>query len=133
MSNSTDPESPSAVISWEIPTAVDNAAADEDPVVSCIPESGSTFTIGVTNVTCEAVDTNGNRATCDFSVNVTGTYGSGLGVISHMTYLKSPKYWVQYYLEKFGTIRVNILGQECRGYSTYTSPRSPEFSVQLYY
>lgn len=38
--------------------------------VSCSPESGTTFPIGLTPVTCTATDTLSRTATCSFSVNV---------------------------------------------------------------
>lgn len=60
------------MVSWNVPTAEDNA--DEDPVVVCTPESGSAFTMGVTGVWCEAVDMYGNRAECGFIVDVIGEH-----------------------------------------------------------
>ncbi len=66
----TDPEQPTAVATWTNPTATDNTGGI--PHVSCYPESGTAFPIGVNNVTCYAVSTNGLVATCDFDVIVTG-------------------------------------------------------------
>ncbi len=39
--------------------------------ISCTPPSGSTFGLGVTEVTCIALDAIGNADTCSFNVNVT--------------------------------------------------------------
>ena len=58
------------MLTWDIPTAVDNA--DPSVRVACIPEPGSEFAVGVTDVVCEATDKNKNTAVCIFSVNVTG-------------------------------------------------------------
>ena len=41
--------------------------------VSCIPQLGTNFSIGQTEVSCEAVDGSGNRAECSFQLNVIGT------------------------------------------------------------
>jgi hypothetical protein len=43
----------------------------EGATVSCNPPSGSIFQLGVTEVTCIAVDAAGNEDTCAFNVNVT--------------------------------------------------------------
>jgi len=37
---------------------------------ACVPPSGSVFPVGTTTVTCTAVDTSGNTATCSFNVAV---------------------------------------------------------------
>jgi hypothetical protein len=39
--------------------------------------SGSSFPVGVTNVTCTATDTSGNRATCGFTITVSGGTPTG--------------------------------------------------------
>ena len=62
-----------AVVSWSHPHAVDNT--ESNPVVACTPDSsGYKFTIGITEVVCEAIDSNGNIAKCVFTVNVTGLF-----------------------------------------------------------
>lgn len=43
---------------------------DPAPVVTCEPPSGSAFPIGVTEVTCTAVDSVGNTSTCSFTVTL---------------------------------------------------------------
>ena len=52
-------------------SATDNA--DPQPVISYDPQSGSTFPIGTTPVTCTATDSSGNFATATFSVTVEDT------------------------------------------------------------
>ena len=52
---------------WDDPTASDNSGK---VIVTCDPPSGTTFPIGYTDVTCEAVDYSKNKAECSFSVNV---------------------------------------------------------------
>ncbi|MFL6216136.1 MAG: HYR domain-containing protein [Blastocatellia bacterium] len=59
----------SAVINYPPPTATDNQPG---VVVTCAPPSGSTFPLGVSTVICVATDVSGNRATCGFSVSLTG-------------------------------------------------------------
>ena len=72
MTASTDPRNSTALLTWDSPTVIDQSAADV--FISCTPESGSEFPIGITEVVCEAVDSSGSEATCGFSVNVTGMY-----------------------------------------------------------
>jgi len=59
----------SAVVSYPAATVTDNVPG---AIVSCSPASGSIFTVGVTTVTCTATDAAGNKATCTFSVTLTG-------------------------------------------------------------
>ncbi|MBM3779083.1 MAG: HYR domain-containing protein [Acidimicrobiia bacterium] len=54
-------------------TASATDIADSDPVVTCVPPSGSTFPIGTTTVTCTALDDAGLSAGGGFSVNVVVT------------------------------------------------------------
>ena len=70
-SRATDEGKPTAMVEWEPPVVSDNSG---NVSVTCDPKSGTNFTIGQTPVTCAAVDGNGNRAVCSFSVNVTGKY-----------------------------------------------------------
>jgi hypothetical protein len=55
-------------VSWTDPTAADNC--DPAPSVSCVPMSGSFFSVGTTPVTCTATDACGNEDTCSFNVTV---------------------------------------------------------------
>ncbi len=57
-----------SVVTYSV-TAVDDV--DAEPVVACIPASGTTFGIGATTVTCTASDTAGNTASSTFTVTVT--------------------------------------------------------------
>ena len=59
-----------AMVEWEGPKASDNSGNVSH--IICNPQSGTNFTIGQTDVICEAVDGSGNRASCSFQVNVTG-------------------------------------------------------------
>lgn len=57
-----------AVATWSDPTVSDIV---NGPVsVSCSPESGSTFALGTTAVTCSATDTAGNSASVTFDITV---------------------------------------------------------------
>jgi hypothetical protein len=49
--------------------------ADDDPLVTCIPASGSTFALGTTTVNCTAVDQHGNSVERSFPVTVEDTTG----------------------------------------------------------
>jgi hypothetical protein len=60
-----------AVVTFTLPTATD--AVDPNPVVECAPESGSTFVLGSTEVTCTATDFSDNRVSDSFSVTVEDT------------------------------------------------------------
>ena len=57
----------SAVVSYQIPIAVDNCPG---PAVLCTPPSGSSFPAGVTSVTCVATDASSNKDSCSFTVTV---------------------------------------------------------------
>ena len=72
MTQPTDPGRFTAVVTWTDPAAVDNV--DPNPTISCTPVSGSEFVVGITEVVCEASDSNENRDECAFNVNVTGLY-----------------------------------------------------------
>ncbi|XP_033096376.1 hyalin-like [Anneissia japonica] len=60
-----------ATVTWSDPIVRDNV--DSGLSATCSPSSGSSFNVGETDVTCSAVDTDGNKASCSFSVNITGT------------------------------------------------------------
>ena len=51
-------------------SATDNCAVTN---VSCVPPSGSTFSVGTHAVHCTATDASGNTAACDFNVVVAGS------------------------------------------------------------
>ncbi|MFZ2975522.1 MAG: HYR domain-containing protein [Candidatus Moraniibacteriota bacterium] len=59
-----------AVVSFSV-TATDTDPAN--PVVTCVPASGSTFPMGATTVNCSATDTAGNTSTGSFVVTVRDT------------------------------------------------------------
>lgn len=61
-----------SVVNFTTPTATDNL---DGPIalVTCSPESGSTFPLGRTTVTCGAADSNGNTGSASFSVSVVDT------------------------------------------------------------
>ena len=69
-SRDTDPGNSTFVLTWDLPTAVDNV--DSSVRVACTPEPGSEFAVGVADVICEAADKNENVAMCIFTVNVKG-------------------------------------------------------------
>ena len=57
----------SAVVNYPPPTTSDNLPG---VTVVCSPQSGSSFPLGSTTVTCTATDAGGNRAVCSFTVGV---------------------------------------------------------------
>jgi len=57
----------STPVTWTAPTATDNCGVQS---VTCIPASGSPFSVGSTIVKCLATDTSGNSAECSFTVTV---------------------------------------------------------------
>ncbi len=56
----------SAVVNFTA-TVMDNCPG---AMVSCDPASGSSFPLGITTVTCAAVDASGNQAICSFTVTI---------------------------------------------------------------
>ncbi|KAJ8021040.1 Ovochymase-1 [Holothuria leucospilota] len=68
ITQNTDDESPTAVVSWEEPLAEDNSGVIDR--VESQPESGSEFMIGETEVTVLAYDAVGNIGVCTFTVTV---------------------------------------------------------------
>lgn len=68
----SDAEQDSALISWQSPVAIDNSGYI--PSISAEPAviSPSPFPIGVTTVNYTAEDLNKNKASCSFTVRVTG-------------------------------------------------------------
>ncbi len=61
-------DSAGATVSYPMPSAKD--VVDPAPALDCAPASGSTFTVGVTTVTCTASDASGNTSTASFDVEV---------------------------------------------------------------
>ena len=55
-------------VSWTAPTASD--IVDSNVAVTCFPNSGSTFPIGSTVVTCSATDDSNNNVQAQFTVTV---------------------------------------------------------------
>jgi hypothetical protein len=64
----TDLGNCNAAVNYTRPVASD--ICDSNVVVSCTPDSGSTFNIGTNAVTCTASDDSGNSASCQFQVIV---------------------------------------------------------------
>jgi probable HAF family extracellular repeat protein len=60
-----------AVVTYSAPTAVDEAGDSPAPTVSCTPDSGSTFVIGTTTVTCTASDADDTPSTVSGTFTVT--------------------------------------------------------------
>jgi len=60
-----------AVVTWAMPTAIDEAGDVPAPTVSCTPMSGSTFPLGTTTVTCTATSADDNPSTVSKSFTVT--------------------------------------------------------------
>jgi hypothetical protein len=63
-----DATSPAGAVVSYVATATDDR--DLEPTLACAPESGSTFAIGMTLVTCIATDADGNSASASFGVEV---------------------------------------------------------------
>ena len=70
VTQSTDPNQCSAVVTYPAPKANDNCGVGT-PV--CLPPSGSTFQKGTTTVNCTVSDSSGNTATCSFTVTINDT------------------------------------------------------------
>ena len=59
----------SPIVNFPVPTVVDNCPGSQ---VTCVPPSGTSFPVGVTNVICTARDATGVQASCGFTVTVNG-------------------------------------------------------------
>jgi hypothetical protein len=66
----TDPNLCTAVVNYAPSLATDNCPG---VTVVCTPPSGSTFSVGTTNVSCTATDAASNTSMCDFTVTVGDT------------------------------------------------------------
>ena len=66
----TEPNHSYATAAWADPQVIDNSG--QIPTITCDDESGSQFTIGETEVSCQAVDPAGNQATCTFTIKIKG-------------------------------------------------------------
>jgi hypothetical protein len=71
VSVNNEPNKCSAVVNYQLPTVSDNCPGVG--VVSCNPPVGSSFPIGITNVTCTVKDAANNQAQCSFKVTVKDT------------------------------------------------------------
>ncbi|MYL22039.1 HYR domain-containing protein, partial [Halobacillus litoralis] len=56
-----------AVVNYPAPIVTDNCPG---VISSCLPASGSFFPVGITEITCTAEDTSGNKAECTFNIRV---------------------------------------------------------------
>jgi hypothetical protein len=74
-----DPGEESAVVDYGAPSAADNCGLLS---VSCSPASGSVFPVGHSAVSCQAVDTSGNRSMCSFAVTVEEGTAEGVETLS---------------------------------------------------
>jgi HYR domain-containing protein len=57
-------------------------ACDTTPTVTCVPPSGSAFSVGTTTVTCTARDDSNNASSCSFHVTVNGGSPCFLGSVN---------------------------------------------------
>lgn len=67
----TTGDSTGVTLAYTAPSATD--VVDPNPLVGCLPASGSYLTPGTTTVTCTATDASGNRASAGFVVTVVDT------------------------------------------------------------
>jgi hypothetical protein len=72
-----------ATVSWTAATAVDDV--DGDRPVSCDHDSGATFPVGTTTVTCTATDEHDNTGSATFTVEVTDTTPPALSLPDDLT------------------------------------------------
>jgi HYR domain-containing protein/FIMAH domain-containing protein len=83
--NATSPSG--AVVTYAMPTAVDEPGDNPPPTVSCTPAPGSTFPIGTTTVTCTATSADDTPSTVSrtFTVTVLDTDLGLAGVPANIT------------------------------------------------
>lgn len=65
-----DPGAGSALVNYALPSAADNCPSI---TVNCSRQSGGTFPVGATPVTCTATDSAGSQSSCSFTVTVSDT------------------------------------------------------------
>jgi predicted outer membrane repeat protein len=87
ITQSTDPNQCSAVVSYPAPTVSDNCGVG---VPVCSPPSGSTFQKGTTTVTCTVIDSSGNTATCSFTVTINDTQPPSITCPANITQSTDP-------------------------------------------
>ncbi|XP_071953163.1 hyalin-like [Antedon mediterranea] len=63
-----DTDAANTTVTWDDPSVIDNV--DTGLSATCTPPSGSSFDVGLTDVTCFATDTAGNTGSCIFNVSV---------------------------------------------------------------
>lgn len=71
ITKSNEPGKCSAVVTYNLPTVMDNCPNTGAP--SCNPPSGSTFPVGTSTVNCMATDASNNTGTCSFMITVVDT------------------------------------------------------------
>lgn len=71
ITQATDPNLCTAVVTFSLPTVSDNCPGVGTPL--CNPPSGSAFPQGTTTVTCSVMDAVNNTASCSFTVTVIDT------------------------------------------------------------
>ncbi len=70
VSQDANPGDLTAVVDFTIPEATDSRPGVVTNV--CVPDTGSTFPVGLSSVTCTATDAAGNTASCTFVLTVVG-------------------------------------------------------------
>jgi HYR domain/Bacterial Ig domain len=88
VTQSTDPNQCSAVVTYSNATATDNCPGVGTPV--CTPASGSTFAKGTTTVNCTVSDSSGNSANCSFTVTVNDTQAPTITCPANVTKSTDP-------------------------------------------
>jgi uncharacterized repeat protein (TIGR01451 family) len=83
VTQSTDPNQCSAVVTYTNATATDNCPGVGTPV--CTPGSGTTFAKGTTTVNCTVSDASGNPASCSFTVTINDTQAPSITCPSSVT------------------------------------------------
>jgi uncharacterized repeat protein (TIGR01451 family) len=84
ITQSTDPNQCSAVVTYSNATATDNCPGVGTPV--CTPASGSAFAKGTTTVNCTVSDASSNSASCSFTVTVNDTQAPSIACPANVTH-----------------------------------------------
>jgi hypothetical protein len=98
-------------------TATDNW--DPNPVVACIPASGSTLAIGTTIVNCSATDATGNAANTAFTVHVKGATEQLADLAAAATGVGPGKSLIDKVTEAQADLDANDLGGTCGGLGAF--------------
>ena len=122
-----------AIVTWADPIFMDNC----DPLLMiCDPPSGSSFPIGLTTVTCTAIDQENNTYTCTFDVQVIEDCSGCPQVINLANTTANGLYHAENIVSATNTITsgTNVAfkaGDIIELQNSFSAPASTDFSAEI--